>query len=219
MYNHVDCEHIFNDNAAFFDSDGGFCVKCGKHHDRPRTQPDISSGGYPCQSFSLQRDQSALPVHLHPAYNTVTQEFEKYLDSRDPGSFWMEEVTGFLRRLAVLGNKSACELVKKQCERRRYSVRVLIIDHGTFVNIRRERVFLIGVHEREGGMKAVIWVVKQISAALDFRARTPPSRWLEVVNLYDDEQQERLRCSEAIRCLIAQLPDCLIAQLPDCLIA
>ena len=188
MYNHVDIEHIFKDNLAYFDrpdGNGGFCVKCGKQHDRPCTQPDISSGGYPCQSFSLQRDQTGNtetsgPVHLHPAFNTVTEEFERYLDSRNPGSFWLEEVTGFLRKLAVLGNKSACELVKKQCERRRYSVRILIIDHATFVNIRRDRVFMVGVHAREGGQKAVTWVAKQISAALEFepgRRHAGGSRW------------------------------------------
>ena len=44
MYNHVDIEHIFKDNLAYVDrpdGNGGFCVKCGKQHDRPCTQPDI----------------------------------------------------------------------------------------------------------------------------------------------------------------------------------
>ena len=130
-------------------------------------------------------------------YDEVMIKFVNYLRSRRPGSFWLEEVWGFCRKLKILDYKSAIEVVAELCEAEGYACEALGINHGTFITISRPRVFLIGVHQREGGRRAARWIARHVAACMEVRSSTAPTAWLSIVDIAEPEQVARLREAQA----------------------
>eukprot|EP00959_Pyramimonas_sp_CCMP1952_P442686 9267445-Pyramimonas_sp.AAC.1 len=75
-------------------------------------------GGYPCQPFTLQRSHSGVSARTapnpagHPLYSVLMEGLPKYLQSRKPRSFVVENVEALLNRNAKTGTSPCEELVE-----------------------------------------------------------------------------------------------------------
>ena len=94
------------------------------------------------------------PARLSSTLNfcMVMDEFIDYIRIRQPLTYWLEEVAGFLIELASLGGKSPCLVVSERLSELGYSSRCLVLNHSAFLKNTRERVFLFGCRAAAGGL-------------------------------------------------------------------
>ena len=194
--------HLFDNNSSLLTPAGGHCGKCSCVHGPAAERTDIMSGGFPCPPFSAQRDKSkdgprTGPVQDHPMYDTTMVQFAQYVKQRQPYQFWMEQVPGFLRKLAALGGRSPLSLFVKALGELGYSVQCLHIDHCLFVDVARPRLWLWGVSQEAGGAKAADWILKLVTRVVTRRAQAPPTQIFDVVDPNDAEERQRLLACQA----------------------
>ena len=86
---------------------------------------------------------------------------EEYLTVRQPHGFWIEEVKGILKTNPVTGKRYMDE-VASAVANKGYSIRVLVLNHNTWIKLARERVFLLGWHQHSGGKHAADWAAAAV---------------------------------------------------------
>ena len=138
-----------------------YCCCCSGPCSRTDWSVDLCSGGFPCTPFTALRQKTGRTprtgsAEQHPAFNTLVRQLEEYLAVRSPHGFWIEEVNGILNRNPVTGNRYMDE-VASVVANRGYSIRVLVLNHNTWIKLARERVFLLGWHHCSGGKHAADW--------------------------------------------------------------
>ena len=171
-------------------------------------RPDCSSGGLPCPSFSNLRHQSGnspatQDPDSHPSFCTVMSEFFDYLRSRRPRSWWIEEVERFNAMNKKTGKTYLQEFVE-QCARLQYFVRVIKLNHSTWIGVGRGRLFVLGVGADCGGRKAVEWIVEVITASTAYRELAPPTAVWSLIDPEADDEQARYAKSQD--CVPSALP-------------
>ena len=124
-----------------------------------RGNPGHHVWGFPCPAFSAQRQKNCSTPGTgapenHPTFPMSVGEFANYLSERQPSMFWMEEVVGFTKRVEALGMSPFAHVASK-CRERGYAVEPLQLCHSVFINVRRPRVYLLGAHQRAGGVDTI----------------------------------------------------------------
>ena len=95
----------------------------------------------------------------------------EYLKRRSPSTFIVEEVPAFQdidQRKGVSYLYQFCN----RCARQGYLVRVLCLNHNTWCDMPRERLWICGF-KRSFGEKAADWVDDVLHASTKFRAELP----------------------------------------------
>ena len=104
-------------------------------------------GGLPCQPFSSTRQKNGTTERTsapeqHPDWKTVCEEFEEFLESLFPAMFLVEEVMTFHELVGPDGKGTYLTWFVKRVSKLGYSVRVLKLDHCTWVSFPRPRLSL-----------------------------------------------------------------------------
>ena len=183
---------------------GGKCFSCGVPMcPGSAVRPDIVSAGFPCPPFSKARQKTGRtaktgPTEGHPDYNFVMVDSIKYLQVRQPFSFFVKEVLGFLQPLVALDGLSPCQVMVKKIELQTpYSCQAVKICHSLFVKNTRGRVWLVGVHQEAGGAAAAVHVRNVIVAAKQnlekVRDETGVPSVFDIVNLGSVLEQRNLQ--------------------------
>jgi hypothetical protein len=200
-----DIQHVFEDNTALIDisaKDGRYCAICTKQCRTKLPVPDIASGGFPCTPFTKMRDQKGSTPATgkpfeHPSYHVVMGQLPEYLKERQPHSFWIEEVETLRRNDPRTGNTYLNQLAAA-CKSAGYELRAMLLNHNSWVDMPRERIFLMGFRDSAGGAKAADWAVAKIEATVASRHQQggPVGVW-EVLNVSDMDEQTWLSHSKA----------------------
>ena len=164
------------------------------HRDPSDVRPDVVVAGLPCPPFSKARHKnggtrSTGAASSHPAYNTVMVEFTDYLASRHPLGFLVEEVDSFAHTDAR-GQSPLREFATKT-NKLGYAIRALLLDHHTWIDVPRVRVWIIGVGQELGHSVAADWMVEKIEEITKHRKLAPPTPWSYVVDTECPEERHR----------------------------
>jgi len=124
--------HLYESNAAFLEP-GSFCIRCESDCKGGDEQVDMSSGGCPCQPWSLLRQQNGITPATgapweHPAYTEFTQGLAEYLEKRRPHASWAEEVDKTLRIDLRTGETYLAEVIRS-LRRLGYAIAALLMQH------------------------------------------------------------------------------------------
>jgi len=209
-------KRVYKDNMSFLS--GGACLRNrGRVTDPVPERPDISSGGFPCPPFSSQRFKGGSTASTgdateHPKFGTLMDGLVRYLAHRQPKSFWLEEVEGFIRPLKTLLGKTPLQVLARELVALGYHVRAVKIDMSVFCQISRKRVFVIGVSPECGGAAAVDWVVGEIDRILQCRKDLGAgARLADIAHPYTADEKRRRRDFQAIVCVCLFVCLCVFA--------
>lgn len=174
---HKNIPHIWHDNTALIEGSGHCCIHkstCAVSKERP----DICCGGLPCQPFSRLRagsrskgsgrgaagqgSRSGAPCD-HPDYVVAMKQFGEYLSARRPSSFMIEEVMEFNQDDPISGQSFLWSFASDATSKG-FAVRALSMDHATWCELPRGRIWVIGIHQMIGGATAADWCVGHIQA-------------------------------------------------------
>lgn len=186
--------HIFADNQAFLDGHGK-CVLHGKDCKVSMERPDLVTGGLPCPAFSRLRDRTKSHNRgkpwEHDSFHVTMVQFPEYLSVRRPRGFWIEQVETF-GAVDKSSNRSFLHEFMRNCCSHGYAVRALVLPHDAWIDLPRTRIYVIGCHHDMGHKKAVEWIVEQIQSTSQYRALTPPTAILDLIDV--EAPSERARC-------------------------
>ena len=124
-------------------SGNGFCVICQSHHGlEALPQPDLVTGGLPCQPFTKQRSHAGRTARTgktrdHPDFTTVMEGFVDYMECRCPAGFLIEEVPEFANEKG--GGPSYLSMFADRLSQLGYHIRALDLDHGVYCEMPRPR--------------------------------------------------------------------------------
>ena len=88
-----------------------------------------------------------------------------YLAKREPGCFIVEEVPAF-QDIDPRSGTSYLAQFANQCAGEGYSVRAVVLNHGTWIDMDRARIFILGFSARCGHSAAADWAIEQLNESL-----------------------------------------------------
>ena len=188
--------HMFADNLGLVD--GGYCFACKRYCVAPQKQLHIASGGMPCPPFSPQRartNQSARTsgATKHPEYKTTLEDLPYYLKVKRPHTFWMEQVVGVSNKLEALNGRSPLDNCIDLIKPYGCGCQAIVVDHASFAQARRERLYLVCVDAECGGQAAADWITDTVLSAVHLRSEFPPTKLFDVLDPDDEEQTLRMQ--------------------------
>ena len=156
---------------------------------------DLAVAGLPCQPFSMARFRGGSTAATgstqdHPAFQT-TQQFEMYIEVRRPKGFLIEQDDTFATQIDKSIGQSHLAAFAKKYASKGYAMRALIINHDVWVELPRNRVWILGLGPELGHAKAADWMVQHILEIQDRRKMLPPTKVFDIVNV--DGADETLR--------------------------
>ena len=186
--------HIYKDMSCY-EEGYGECVLHGRVCAVPDEQADLAIGGLPCQGFSNFRQKNGGAArtsdpHHHPTFPVVTQEFNKYLQRRQPATFIIEEVCAFAQTDRRTGQTFLHE-VAAQCLRQGYCVRVLELCHGLWTELERKRLWILGFSHASGHAQGADYCVRLLEESNAYRRLTPPTPIWEIIDSEGAEEEMR----------------------------
>ena len=142
---------------------------------------------------------------LHPQFNSIMEGLPDYLRRRCPESFIVEEVCAISRPCPNTGRPFLSTLVER-CTQVGYSVVVLKLNHNDWIDVARERMFLLGFRSTAGGQRAAKWAAQKAQEVVTARQSMggPVGVW-EVLDASDPEELAALG-SRKVGCKKHQLP-------------
>ena len=155
------------------------------------------TGGLPCTPFTGLRNQTGTTAKTgrvvdHPAYQTFKSELLEYLKLRSPHFFWIEEVTQVTKINPKTGF-TYLEDLAAECTNLGYSVRATFLDHVSWIDVPRERCFMIGIKDTAGGSIAAEWCTQKLVAVTAKRtAFGGPSLVWDILPLHDEHESMRI---------------------------
>lgn len=200
-------EHVYEKNADFHQipTRGAapdatpqplpYCAKCSGPCQADRGQNiDVLGGGYPCKPFTNYRPRKGGTAAQgepddHPDFHTLMTEFPQTLEVLAPWCFFLEEVMDVLRISPKTG-EPYLETLMTRCAEMGYAVRAMKVDHAIWVELPRQRLFLVGVKEEAGGASAADWVVQVVQTAISHRCSSPPTPLEDIVPLGDHDEAD-----------------------------
>ena len=151
-------QHLYKDNCAFWEGHGD-CLICHSNHKIIIDTPDVLMGGFPCTPFSNMGPKTG--VH-HDRFQTV-EDFQKYLESRKPNGFIIEEVPEFGKMIDPRTGETFLKGLMKKAVKAGLATRALTIDLSTFVKVSRERLFIFGCGPKLGHKDGANWITARIN--------------------------------------------------------
>jgi hypothetical protein len=97
---------------------------------------------------------------------TATSKFIEYLGARKPRSWVLEQNCRLRAKQRALGNKSVLDIMQTQCRDLGYAITLIDLNHSDWATVSRQRYFLIGVDEQNGGGKAMDFIRGWITACI-----------------------------------------------------
>ena len=175
-----DLAHGFEENDAFTNADGGYCFLHRRVCRPEAEQADLMSAGYPCPPFSKTREKGGDSARTgtadnHPELSTLMDGFPAYLAARRPKCFFLENVVE-LSTLSPRGSPHTFLMIlMRRVSRLGFSCRAVIMDHGVFFAVPRERLFVLGCSDKCGGSDGVEWVKAEVLNVYNLRKLQAPT--------------------------------------------
>ena len=151
------------------------------------------TGGFPCTPFTQLRNKKGKgakqgAAETHPQFKNVMEDLPEYLRRRCPESFIVEEVCAISRALSKTG-RPFLSMVVERCTQAGYSVVVLKLNHNDWIDVPRERLFLLGFRSTAGGQCAAKWAAQKAQEVMKARRSMggPIGVW-EVLGASDPEE-------------------------------
>ena len=112
-------------------------------------------------------------------------EFPQYLQTRRPFSWWLEEVTNFMKPCKMLHGRSPLQHVVKRARHEAYAVLAVKSNHGDWVKMEKERLFVVGCHRDAGHEAGAQFIMNFFLESQRTRRVNPPRELWEVVPLLE----------------------------------
>ena len=192
--------HCFTDNAAFV-AGHGECFLHGRDCPCPAMRPDISIHGLPCQAYSWMRQRSGSTkntgqVWQHPGHEEVFEGFHSYLRERQPLGWIVEEVPALAQPDKRTGI-SFLQTFLRKCRSLGYCVVVLQMDHVVWVEMSRNRLWMIGFSEELGHKQAADAFLEIVEESQKFRQLGEPTHIWNIVSPNSDAEMARRQYEES----------------------
>ena len=110
-----------------------------------------------------------------------------------------EEVMEFATKKDPASGKTYMQQLSKKMKDLGYSMAAIKANHGVFVDVSKERLWMIQAHESAGGMDAANWIVQCMDQFYKARAEVPPADiWAHVLDPCDPDEVERRAVHQAL---------------------
>ena len=134
------------------------------------------------------KNHGPTPVGQHD----FKSELLEYLKLRSPHCFWIEEVTQVTKINPKTGF-TYLEDLAAECTNLGYSVRATFLDHVSWIEVPRQRCFMIGIKDTAGGSTAANWCMQKLAAVMAKRtALGGPSLVWGLLALHDEQESVRI---------------------------
>jgi hypothetical protein len=158
-------------------------------------------GGFPCFPYSKNRFKKGKTsktgsASAHPDYETLMKGLPRLLDSREPMMWVVEEVEAIADKNPDTG-KSPLDEIADEAAARNFAVRALKLNHGSFIENERARIFVIGCAPACGGKQGADWISAKLQMMDTLQKSRIAAKVLDVAKISSYAEEQRLVKSEA----------------------
>ena len=147
--------------------------------------------GVSCFPLAIANKDRLSKGSEHHADAGLFYAFIQFMFDHEPQSAWLENVFGFLLRESKTNPEAPITRFLREAQRLlgdKYSIRVFLLDAGTFLCFTRKRVWIHFMHKDAGGARAHMRMAAMVKACVAYRLSLPPVETDDVL-LPDEDQR------------------------------
>ena len=138
-------------------------------------------------------------VETHPGFAVCTDEWFDHLETSDPDTFWIEEVTQFKTHIMTDGTPLFKTWLAR-CRSHGYHCFHFLFQHDIYIKKKRDRLVVAGFKDRAGGKEAATWASQKVLALVRARkARPVTPAWRSSDNISPFEGIGILKAEDTVR--------------------